>query len=87
MFCILAVVSQVESSTQSSDKHRFHECCSDTVTFSNSRQTAQRYGGLFNMSVTRAAFVLSNEPLGDDQLFEVKIDAVGNNYYPIPRSN
>ena len=31
--------------------------------------------------------VLSHEPLGDDQLFEVKIDTVGNNYYPNPRSN
>ena len=84
MFCLLAGVSRVKSSAQSSDKHRFHERCSNGVTLSSSRRTARCYFGLFGAV---PGTVLSHEPLADDQLFEVKIDAVGNNYYPIPRSN
>ena len=81
MFCLLAGVSRVALSAQSSDKHRFHVRCSDGVTLRNSRRTAECYSRLHRLTAGiaepfrfTAGAVFSHEPLADDQLFEVKMD-------------
>ncbi|XP_041377381.1 neuralized-like protein 4 [Gigantopelta aegis] len=67
----LACNSNSDDDGNSNDRLRFHETCGTLVRLSNNRRTAERRRPMdeFNNGV-----VMTNRPLRDDELFEIRLD-------------